>query len=231
MQLENVNKIIFIHGWLFGSYIWRSLQEYFPNTISKEFISLPGYDNISADKSRTDVIHTLLRCAKKDDVIIGYSYTATTILFSNELAKCQASIFLVNPFLKAKSNSITALRDNLKEDFDSAVKKFIFECVKGNVSSKRHFTILRDLFYKNDVPDKNLLISELEEMMFIDRSKLIVNSNDNLTILLSDQDEICDAQIINKFIMKKVKILSLENSPHFPFFDPNEIFKTIGLTS
>jgi len=67
--------------------------------------------------------------------------------------------------------------------------------------------------------------------MFIDRSKLIVNSNDNLTILLSDQDEICDAQIINKFKIKKVKILSLENSPHFPFFDPNEIFKTIEQTS
>ena len=119
----------------------------------------------------------------------------------------------------------------MKEDFDSAIKKFIFECVKGKVSNKRHFTILRDLFYKNDVPDKDLLISELEEMMFIDRSKLIVNSNDNLTILLSDQDEICDSQIINKFKIKKVKILSLENSPHFPFFDPNEIFKTIGLTS
>ena len=82
---------------------------------------------ISAHKSRTDVIHTFLRCAKKDDVIIGYSHAATTILFSNELAKCQASIFLVNPF-KSKSNFITALRDNLKEDFDSAVKKFILMC-------------------------------------------------------------------------------------------------------
>ena len=79
----------------------------------------------------------------------------------------------MNPFLKPKSNSITALKANLSKDFDSTVKKFIFECVKGNVSSKKNFIILRDLFYKNYVPDKDLLISELEEMMFIDRSKPI----------------------------------------------------------
>ena len=229
MLLDNVNKMIFIHGWLFGSYIWESAHEYFPNAISKEFVSLPGYDNTGADKCRAGEIYSILRSAKKDDVIIGYSYSATTILFSDELAKCEANIILVNPFLKPKSTSIITLKDNLSNDFDSTIKKFIFECVKGNVSCNKNFTILRDLFYKNHVPDKDLLISELEEMICIDLSRPIANSNDNLTILSSDSDEICDAQIINKCKVKKARILSLKNSPHFPFFDFKAIYKTIEL--
>ncbi len=229
MLLEKANKIIFIHGWLFGSYIWESTRECFPNTFSQEIVSLPGYDKTRTDKSRADVIYTILRSAKKDDIILGYSYSATTILFSDELANCKANIILVNPFLKPKSNTIKILRDNLSKDFDRTVKKFIFECVKGNVYSKENFTILRDLFYKNYIPNKDLLISELEDMMRLNISKPIACSKDNLTILLSDCDEICDTQIINHYRVKKARILSLNNSPHFPFFDSKEIYTTMGL--
>ena len=228
MLLESANKIIFIHGWLFGSYIWESVRRCFPNTFSQEIISLPGYDKTTTDKSRADVIYAILRAAKKDEIILGYSYSATTILFSDELANCEASIILVNPFLKPKLNSITILKDNLSKDFDGTVKKFIFECVKGNASSKENFIILRDLFYNNYIPKKDLLISELDEMMCIDLSKPIVHSKDNLTILLSDCDEICDTQIINHHKLKKARTASLSNSPHFPFFNSKEIYKIIG---
>ena len=123
MLLENINKIIFIHGWLFGSYIWENARECFPNISSQEIVSLPGYDDIPTKKSRSDVIHTILRTAKKDDVVLGYSYPATTMLFSDELRNCEANIILVNPFLRPKSNSIAILRDNLSKDFDSTIKK------------------------------------------------------------------------------------------------------------
>ncbi len=229
MMLENVNKFIFIHGWLFGSYIWESVRECFPNISSHEVVSLPGYDNTCTEKSRADVIYNILRSAKKDDVIIGYSYSATTILFSDALVNCEANIILINPFLKPKSKSITILIDNLSKDFDTTIEKFIFECVKGNATSRENFVILRDLFYKNYVPNKDLLISELEEMMCIDLSKPIANSNENLKILLSDCDEICDTQINNYHKMEKARILSLKNSPHFPFFESKQIYKTIGL--
>ena len=73
----------------------RMFSKYF----SQEIVSLPGYDKTRTDKSRADVIYTILRSAKKDDIIVGYSYSATTILFSDELANCKANIILVNPFL------------------------------------------------------------------------------------------------------------------------------------
>ena len=69
--------------------------------------------------------------------------------------------------------------------------------------SKENFTILRDLFYKNYIPNKDLLISELEDMMRLNISRPIACSKDNLTILLSDCDEICDTQIINHHKVKK----------------------------
>ena len=68
-------------GGFLGHIFGKVHKNVFLNTISQEFVSLPGYDNTDTDKSRADVIYTLLRSAKKDDVIIGYSHSATTILF------------------------------------------------------------------------------------------------------------------------------------------------------
>ena len=70
------------------------------------------------------------------------------------------------------------------------------------------------------------MISELDEMMRIDLSKPIAHSKDNLTILLSDCDEICDTQIINHHRLKKARIVSLaSNSPHFPFFNSKKFIR------
>ena len=136
MLIQNLNKIIFIHGWLFGSYIWREIQGHFPNVSSSELVSLPGYYKSSAHEHSHKVIDSILGSSKKDDTIIAYSYTAARILLSSELNRCDATIILINPFLKPKTRTITILRDNLVEDFDNTVKKFIFECVKGNNLSR-----------------------------------------------------------------------------------------------
>ena len=127
MLIQNLNKIIFIHGWLFGSYIWKNIQECFPNVPSSELVSLPGYHKSSTSEHGRKVIDSILGSSKKDDTIIAYSCTAARILLSGELNKCDATIILINPFLKPKTSTITMLRDNLIEDFDTNVKKFIFE--------------------------------------------------------------------------------------------------------
>ena len=87
---------------------------------SHEVVSLPGYDKARTEKSRADVIYNDSSIRKKRMTsLVGYSYSATTILFSDELANCKANIILVNPFLKPKSNTIKILRDNLSKDFDT----------------------------------------------------------------------------------------------------------------
>ncbi len=125
MLIQNSNKIIFIHGWLFGSYIWREIQGHFPNVSSSELVSLPGYYKSSTHEHSHKVIDSILGSSKKDDTIIAYSYTAARILLSSELNKCDAKIILINPFLKPKTRTITILKENLIEDFDNTVKKFI----------------------------------------------------------------------------------------------------------
>ena len=121
------------------------------------------------------------------------------------------------------------LRNNLIEDFDSGVKKFIFECVKGNNLAKKNFMKLKNLFYTNYIPKKDSLIAELDEMTDFDLSKFKVNYRENLVILLSDSDEVCDTKIINTLKLHKMKMLTLKNSPHYPFFDFKEIYETIEL--
>ena len=148
---------------------------------------------------------------------------------SGELNKCDATIILINPFLKPKTRTITILRDNLVEDFDNTVKKFIFECVKGNNLAKKNFIKLKNLFYSNYIPKKDSLIAELDEMANFDLSEFKVNFRENLVILLSDSDEVCDTRIMNTLKHHKMKIVTLKNSPHYPFFDFKEICETIEL--
>tara|TARA_B100002052_G_scaffold33867_1_gene26092 strand:+ start:336 stop:1028 length:693 start_codon:yes stop_codon:yes gene_type:complete len=229
MLIQNLNKIIFIHGWLFGSYIWREIQGHFPNVSSSELVSLPGYYKSSAHEHSHKVIDSILGSSKKDDTIIAYSYTAARILLSSELNRCDATIILINPFLKPKTRTITILRDNLVEDFDNTVKKFIFECVKGNNLAKKNFIKLKNLFYSNYIPKKDSLIAELDEMANFDLSKFKVNFSENLMILLSDSDEVCDTRIMSTLKHHKMKIVTLKNSPHYPFFDFKEICETIEL--
>ena len=229
MLIQNSNKIIFIHGWLFGSYIWREIQGHFPNVSSSELVCLPGYYKSSAHEHSHKVIDSILGSSKKDDTIIAYSYTAARILLSSELNRCDATIILINPFLKPKTRTITILRDNLVEDFDNTVKKFIFECVKGNNLAKKNFIKLKNLFYSNYIPKKDSLIAELDEMANFDLSKFKVNFSENLMILLSDSDEVCDTRIMSTLKHHKMKIVTLKNSPHYPFFDFKEICETIEL--
>ena len=229
MLIQNSNKIIFIHGWLFGSYIWKEIQGHFPNVSSSELVSLPGYYKSSTHEHSHKVIDSILGSSKKDNTIIAYSYTAARILLSSELNKCDATIILINPFLKPKTSTITILRDSLVEDFDNTVKKFIFECVKGNNLAKKNFIKLKNLFYTNYIPKKDSLISELDEMANFDLSKFKINFKENLLILLSDSDEVCDTRIINTLKHHEMKIVTLKNSPHYPFFDLKDICETIGL--
>ena len=229
MLIQNLNKIIFIHGWLFGSYIWKNIQECFPNVTSCELVSLPGYCKSSSIEQARKVVDSILESSNKDDMIIAYSYTAARVLLSNELNKCDATIILINPFLKPKNSSITMLRDNLIKDFDNGIKKFIFESVKGNNLAKNNFLKLKNLFYTNYIPKKDSLIAELDEMANFDLSKFKVNFRENLVILMSDSDEVCDTRFIDTLKHHKMKIVPLKNSPHYPFFDLEEICETIEL--
>ena len=229
MLTQNLNKIIFIHGWLFGSYIWKEIQGRFPNVSSSELVSLPGYYKSSTHEHSHKVIDSILGSSKKDDMIIAYSFSAARILLSSELNKCDATIILINPFFKPKTRTITILRDNLVEDFDNTVKKFIFECVKGNNLAKKNFIKLKNLFYSNYIPKKDSLIAELDEMANFDLSNFKVTFRENLVILLSDSDEVCDTRIMNTLKHHKMKIVTLKNSPHYPFFDFKEICETIEL--
>ena len=97
MLVQNLNKVIFIHGWLFGSYIWKNIQGCFPNVSSSELVSLPGYRESSSIEHARKVIDSILGSSNKDDMIIAYSYTAARVLLSSELNKCDATIILINP--------------------------------------------------------------------------------------------------------------------------------------
>ena len=66
-------------------------------------------------------------------------------------------------------------------------------------------------------------------MTNLNLSKFKVNFKENLVILLSDNDEVCDTEMINVLKLNNINTVTLKNSPHYPFFDFNEICETIEL--
>ena len=80
MLIQNLNKIVFIHGWLFGSYIWKNIQGRIPNISSSELVSLPGYRKSSSIEHARKVIDSILGSSNKDDMIIAYSYILCRLL-------------------------------------------------------------------------------------------------------------------------------------------------------
>ena len=105
MLIEKSQKITFIHGWLFGPYIWSGVREYFTNIKKHKLISLAGYSS-KTTLDNTEIVDNLLKSAIQDDIVLSYSYSAALILASHNLASCKGTVILINPFFKPKKNSI-----------------------------------------------------------------------------------------------------------------------------
>ena len=73
MIIEKSQKITFIHGWLFGPYIWSGVTEYFTNIKKDKLISLAGYSS-KTTPNNIEIVDNLLKSAMQDDIILNYSY-------------------------------------------------------------------------------------------------------------------------------------------------------------
>ena len=116
MLIEKSQKITFIHGWLFGPYIWSGVTEYFTNIKKHKLISLSGYSSKNTVNNK-QIVDNLLKSAIQDDIILSYSFSAALILSSNNLVPCKGTVILINPFFKPKENSISDFYTDIKIDF------------------------------------------------------------------------------------------------------------------
>ena len=115
MLIEKSQKITFIHGWLFGPYIWSGVREYFTNIKKHKLISLAGYSS-KTTVNNEQIVNNLLKSAIQNDIILSYSYSAALILSSNNLVSCKGTVILINPFFKPKENSISDFYIDIKID-------------------------------------------------------------------------------------------------------------------
>ena len=152
MLIEKSQKITFIHGWLFGPYIWSGVREYFTNIKKHKLISLAGYSSKPSDNNE-QIVDNLLKSAIQDDIILSYSYSAALILSSNNLVPCKGTVILINPFFKPKENSISDFYTDIKIDFKKNIRRFIYDCVKkGSEQTKSNYQSLLKLFENNYIP-------------------------------------------------------------------------------
>ncbi|MCH1415998.1 MAG: hypothetical protein L7V30_00595, partial [Gammaproteobacteria bacterium] len=151
MLIQKIQKITYIHGWLFGPYIWNDVIKYFRQPALHTKIVLSGYEEKS-NFSNVIKIDNVLSTAKKGDMIIAYSYSASLILNSSKLSSCQAIVILINPFFEPKTYTIDSLYIGIKNNSKEAFRKFMFNCTKGVNNNKRDFIKLTNLFNNNFIP-------------------------------------------------------------------------------
>ena len=183
MLINRSQEITFIHGWLFGPYIWNDVRKYFNQIKKHNVISLSSFD-LKPSRSNKEKIDYLLESIGEDQIILGYSYSASLILHSDNLDACKATIILVNPFFKPKENSINHLYNNIKVDYKKNIRGFIYNCVKKKeIKSKSNYQRLLKLFENNYMPSEELLCSDLKDLDRINLSNRLVMPIKNLHII------------------------------------------------
>ena len=227
MKIHKFNKISFIHGWLFGSYIWEDIKRYFLSADNLEMLSMPGYDHHETLATRANIIDSLLVGEEEDSLIIAYSYAATSILFNKHMNNCKSTVLLINPFIKPKTSSVNSLLENINNDFDNTIKKFIYNSVKNSNNHLCDYRKLINLFYDNPIPSVEVLSSELKDLMTADISQVSVCESSNIRILLSEDDEVADSKYTGQLESKNFSISRLDKSAHYPFFDFDKIYDII----
>ena len=227
MLIEKSQKITFIHGWLFGPYIWTGIREYFTNIKKHKLISLSGYSS-KTTVNNEQIVDNLLKSAIQDDIILSYSYSAALILSSNNLVPCKGTVILINPFFKPKENSISDFYTDIKIDFKKNIRRFIYDCVKkGDEQTNSNYQSLLKLFERNYIPSMESLCLDLQYLEKINFPDKLNTPLKNLHIIQSSSDEVNNTDVFNLLESKKFNTYRLFNNSHFPFFEFDEIYEII----
>ena len=227
MLIEKSQKITFIHGWLFGPYIWLGVIEYFSNIKRHKLMSLAGYSS-KINVNNREIVDNLLKSAIQDDIILSYSSSAALILSSNYLVSCKGTVILINPFFKPKEKSISDFYEDIKTDFQKNIKRFIYDCVKkGGKQTKSDYQSLLRLFEKNYIPSIESLCLDLQYLEEIKLPNKLTTPLKNLHVIQSSSDEVNDTDVFNLLESKNFHTYRLANNSHFPFFEFDEIYEII----
>jgi hypothetical protein len=227
MLIEKSQKITFIHGWLFGPYIWSGVRKYFTNIKKHKLISLAGYSS-KTTVNNEQIVNNLLKSAIQNDIILSYSYSAALILSSNNLVSCKGTVILINPFFKPKENSISDFYTDIKTDSKKNIRRFIYDCVKkGDEQTKSNYQSLLKLYEKNYIPSMESLCLDLQYLEKINLPDKLNTPLKNLHIIQSSSDEVNNTDLFNLLESKKFNTYRLFNNSHFPFFEFDEIYEII----
>lgn len=224
MSIHTFDKLYFIHGWLFGSNIWTDIRPLFRNIASHQVVTLSGYSRHTNTDNDIDRINAIIKHLKHNEVIIAYSYGASLIMASNYLKKCKAKIFLINPFFSPRKGSIKSLVSSLQSNYNESIKKFIYEAVKSKNSTKSNYSKLLESTKNQTIPTIDTLIDNL---ITLDKLNFSLDCGANICIIQSMNDQINNLDIFHLMEKANFNTFRVNNLPHYPFFNFQNIFNII----
>ncbi|MBT3697921.1 MAG: alpha/beta hydrolase [Gammaproteobacteria bacterium] len=233
------SNIIFLHGWLFDRRIWQGLDKLFYNKFNTYMHDFPGYGgNLLSDINSQEYCDNIFTNAKKNTIIVGYSYGG--LLALNSFQSYQSNIdklILINCNLDIKNksnntlnlNSIRDLQISLKSDKSKSLKRFIYECVKDSKHYKTEYSRLIKIFSDNSLPDTSVLLENLNDLKAPIAINYAFDRQKDILLINTEEDSFVSykkVHTINNDIIKEERIPDLG---HIPFmFGNDEIYTLIN---
>ena len=216
-------NIIFLHGWLFNSQIWSTIQQKFESDILVKTPDFNGYND--ATKNREfNLSDSVCTDSTVENILVGWSYGSMVALEYAMRNEHVSKLILINFNISShedtfmSDSAITKLSENLKVDRRKSIRNFAFECCKNSKSMITDFKRLDALMKTWIFPEQNILQDNLNHIRYL-RGKLISLENLNVNTLIIN-GEFDNFFSIDKNIItnKKINYKIISGMGHFPFF-------------
>ena len=234
------SNIIFLHGWLFDRRIWQGLDKLFYNKFNTYMHDFPGYGgNLLSDINSQEYCDNIFTNAKKNTIIVGYSYGG--LLALNSFQSYQSNIdklILINCNLDTEEQgdnilnfrNITTLQNSLTIDRKKYLKKFMYECVKNSKYYKTEFSHLIKTFTDNSLPSTSILLENLDDLKAPASINCGFDKQKDILLINTEKDHFMinkETYMINNSAIKEEIIPDLG---HIPFISGNnQIYNLIKI--
>ena len=102
-----------------------------------------------------------------------------------------------------------------------------FRKIENRTNNKENFIRLTNLVNNNFIPSIDILCLGLEDLKKINKSNKDISSTKNVHIIQSSHDQVTSLDKYNQLKKNKFSTYTLDDSPHYPFFEFEKIYDII----
>jgi len=235
------NKItcVFVHGWAMNSSVWESCLQFLPDWMEVIRVDLPGHgDSAGVDvNSIDDYVQALSSVTDRPVIWVGWSLGGLAVLRLARLyPELVAGLFMVatSPCFVRKQDWQAAIELNifeqfaqdLRQDVDATVKRFLALQVKGSNTAMKNLRALHQANKTHRRPSAEALNFGLDMLARTDLRTELSLLKCPVTWLLGEHDELVPVMLAEELKQSclEINVLIEREAAHVPFISHPQSF-------